>query len=82
MLELSGTVGALTAPLAVPNTLAAQILAMLHQNPDRVVAPADLAEALGIPGERERVRMTLHRLMRASRVKRVAHGRYRIVPMR
>ena|SRR5260221_11547893 len=81
MRQLSGTVGSLIAPLAVLNPLATQILTLLHQHPDTAFSPADVAGILGVDRERERVRMTLRRLMHAGRVKRIAHGRYRVVPL-
>lgn len=79
--QLSGTVGALAAPLAALNPLATQILTFLHQYPDRAFGPVDVADALDLSHDRERIRMTLRRLTNAGRVKRVVHGRYRAVPV-
>jgi hypothetical protein len=80
MRQLSGTVGSLVAPLAELNHLATQILTVMHQQPEAAFSPADIAGILGDRSERERIRITLFRLMRAGRVKRIAHGRYRVVP--
>ena len=79
--QLSGTLGTLAAPLASLNPLATRILTLMHQHPEAAFSPSDVAHHLGVERDRERVRMTLHRLMRAGRVKRIAHGRYRVVPL-
>lgn len=79
--QLSGTVGALAAPLASVNPLATRILTLMHQHPDSTFSPSDVAAILGVERDRERVRMTLFRLMRAGRVTRIVHGRYRVVPL-
>jgi septal ring factor EnvC (AmiA/AmiB activator) len=52
-----------------------QVLAVLLRNPNRPMAPADVAEALGIT-DAENLRGVMSRMARDGRARRVAHGRY------
>ena len=65
-----------------PDTPAARILNLLHQQPGRALTPAEIAETLGMVTPRERANVTNHlfRLARAGRAERVDRGRYRATP--
>jgi len=58
--------------------LSARILAVLRREPTRAFAPMDVGTALRFRSEQDfvNVRVSLSRMSRAGRVRRVGHGRY------
>jgi hypothetical protein len=77
--ELASLAGDPAPAAAIPDGLpGARVLALLRRHPDRPMAPADVAQALGISrrAEMAAIRGLLARMAREGRVRRVAHGRY------
>ena len=81
MQRISAVAGATVPP--PPNTsVANQILWVLKSHRDRALAPADVAEKLGMTriNELENIRVHLSRMRDRGMIKRVAHGRYQAFP--
>jgi TolA-binding protein len=72
MEQLATTAGGQVMPPADVG-LSARILWALRRHPDRPMAPADVAQILGLTGRRD---LTNIRVGRDGRARRVAHGRY------
>lgn len=79
--RIASTAGGIVPPPA--NTkLAYQILWVLQSHRDRALAPADVAEKLGLErmNELENIRVHLSRMRQKGWIKRIAHGRYQAFP--
>ncbi|HEX7190493.1 MAG TPA: hypothetical protein VF381_02870 [Thermoanaerobaculia bacterium] len=81
MQRIAATAGGVVPPPA--NTkVSQQILWVLKSHRDRALAPADVAQKLGLTrmNELENIRVHLSRMRDRGLIKRVAHGRYQAFP--
>jgi hypothetical protein len=79
--RIAATTGGVVPPPA--NTkLSHQILWLLRSNSEHALAPADVAQKLGLTraNELENIRVHLSRMREKGWIKRVAHGRYQAFP--
>lgn len=79
--RIAATAGGVVPPPA--NTkLSQQILWVLRSHRDQALAPADVAQKLGLErvNELENIRVHLSRMRDRGWIKRVAHGRYQAFP--